>query len=241
MMNKKYLRIEERFPIGTEVRYIGFANKELIGVTGTVKDYPEGVGTVLVDFGAQRVVEVVTGCLEVVSKPSTSTEGPILNDPLWRRAGEKILSNNEGRPGNLTCSGVNCHGVYCLHCPLTGIGLLSPAIQDRSGTYSTLGELRGAMDRLKQAERASVGTDQTTSDVHQPSHYKLFQDVESIEVIARSMTVEQFHGFCFGNILKYRLRAGKKSELATTEKDLAKAAFYETLFEQHKAKCHDAT
>lgn len=85
---------------------------------------------------------------------------------------------------------------------------------------------------------APRGTETPLSDVRQPSHYKLFQDVESIEVIARSMTIEQFHGFCFGNILKYRLRAGKKSELATMEKDLAKASFYETLFEQHKGKCH---
>ena len=76
--------------------------------------------------------------------------------------------------------------------------------------------------------------------VRKPSHYQVFDGLESIEVIARSMTVSEFRGFCMGNVLKYRLRAGKKSELATMEKDLSKAAFYQELFDLHKAKCYDA-
>lgn len=74
--------------------------------------------------------------------------------------------------------------------------------------------------------------------VTKPSHYMLFDDIEAIEVIARSMTQEQFKGYCLGNILKYRLRAGKKSELAFLEKDLAKADFYKELYEKHKEKCY---
>lgn len=76
------------------------------------------------------------------------------------------------------------------------------------------------------------------SDVTHPNHYMLFDNVEAIEVIARSMTVEQFKGYVLGNILKYRLRAGKKSELATMEKDLKKAAFYQELFDKYKGLCH---
>lgn len=76
--------------------------------------------------------------------------------------------------------------------------------------------------------------------VTKPSHYMLFDDIEAIEVIARSMTREQFKGYCFGNILKYRLRAGKKSELAYLEKDMAKAGFYGELYEKHKDKCYDS-
>lgn len=75
-------------------------------------------------------------------------------------------------------------------------------------------------------------------DVRKPSHYQVFPEVESIEIIARSMTQSEFKGFCMGNVLKYRLRAGKKSELATMEKDLKKADFYKELFEQHKDKCY---
>lgn len=76
--------------------------------------------------------------------------------------------------------------------------------------------------------------------VKQPSHYQLFDGVEAIEVIARSMSVEMFRGYCLGNILKYRLRAGKKSELATLEKDMAKATFYLELYTKHKGLCYDA-
>lgn len=74
--------------------------------------------------------------------------------------------------------------------------------------------------------------------IRNPVHYQVFPDVESIEIIARSMTQAEFKGFCMGNVLKYRLRAGKKSELATMEKDLKKADFYKELFEQHKDKCY---
>lgn len=76
--------------------------------------------------------------------------------------------------------------------------------------------------------------------VRKPSHYQVFDGVESIEIIARSMTVSEFRGFCMGNVMKYRLRAGKKSELATMEKDLNKAAFYQELFDLHKGKCYAA-
>ena len=83
-----------------------------------------------------------------------------------------------------------------------------------------------------------VAKPQDIDGVRTPSHYMLFDDIEAIEVIARSMTREQFKGYCLGNILKYRLRAGKKSELAFLEKDMAKAGFYSELYEKHKGKCY---
>lgn len=72
--------------------------------------------------------------------------------------------------------------------------------------------------------------------IESPSHYDLFEGIESIEVIARSMTEEAFYGFCLGNVIKYRLRAGKKE---SAEKDLAKAEFYRTLYSKHKGECYD--
>ena len=74
--------------------------------------------------------------------------------------------------------------------------------------------------------------------VRNPKHYQILDGVESIEIIARSMTMEQWHGFCLGNILKYRIRAGNKDKL---EQDIAKADFYKELYEQHKTVCSDYT
>lgn len=87
----------------------------------------------------------------------------------------------------------------------------------------------------EQSEQTTISKEDS---VRKPSHYQVFDGVESIEIIARSMTVSEFRGFCMGNVLKYRLRAGKKSELATMEKDLNKAAFYQELFDLHKGKCY---
>lgn len=74
-----------------------------------------------------------------------------------------------------------------------------------------------------------------TDAVNSPKHYQFFLDLEAIEVIARSMTEEQFYGYCLGNRLKYRLRAGNKDKL---EQDIAKSDKYLELFEKHKGLCH---
>lgn len=93
-------------------------------------------------------------------------------------------------------------------------------------------------DRFPHVGKLIDNKPQDIDGVRTPSHYMLFDDIEAIEVIARSMTREQFKGYCLGNILKYRLRAGKKSELAFLEKDMAKAGFYGELYEKHKGKCY---
>lgn len=76
-----------------------------------------------------------------------------------------------------------------------------------------------------------------TDAVNSPRHYQFFPDLEAIVVIARSMTQEQFYGYCLGNRLKYRLRAGNKDKL---EQDIAKSDKYLELYEQHKGECIDA-
>lgn len=131
-----------------------------------------------------------------------------------------LVAHNADRPDSTKCAdGVVCASVRCSECPLNVKG-------------TTLGEVRA----VKGSKAPSVEDD----GVKQPSHYQLFGGVEAIEVIARSMTQEMFKGYCLGNILKYRLRAGKKSELATLEKDMAKATFYLELYTKHKGLCYDS-
>lgn len=48
---------------------------------------------------------------------------------------------------------------------------------------------------------------ETTKDyVNEPDHYQIFPDMQVIDVIRKTLTEEEFRGFCKGNILKYRLR-----------------------------------
>lgn len=86
-------------------------------------------------------------------------------------------------------------------------------------------------------EEAPTTSTQVAEAVNSPKHYQFFPDLEAIEVIARSMTQEQFYGYCLGNRLKYRLRAGNKDKL---EQDIAKSDKYLELYEQHRGKCIDA-
>lgn len=72
------------------------------------------------------------------------------------------------------------------------------------------------------------------SAVHTPQHYQVFPDKEAIEIIASSMTTEQFYGYCLGNFLKYRLRIGAKDEV---QQELGKSNKYKELYEKHKHLC----
>jgi len=67
--------------------------------------------------------------------------------------------------------------------------------------------------------------------VHQPKHYEVIEGLEAIEIIASSLTRDEWKGYCVGNILKYRLRAGKKDAL---QQDVDKANEYEMLFDKYK-------
>lgn len=58
------------------------------------------------------------------------------------------------------------------------------------------------------------------------NHYKNCV-IEPIEVIEKSLTPEEFRGFLLGSVLKYRLRAGHK-----TEGDIEKAMQYEEWIKQ---------
>ena len=73
-----------------------------------------------------------------------------------------------------------------------------------------------------------------SDQIKNPKHYQILEGVESIEIIASAMIPEQWHGYCLGNILKYRIRAGKKDELV---QDIGKADFYEELYLMHKHLC----
>lgn len=134
-----------------------------------------------------------------------------------------LVDQNEGASNTAYCQhGANyCNGVSCKDCQFDSWSL-------------TMGDVRELDPRVRPTVEAPAD-----DGVRKPSHYQVFEGVESIEIIARSMTVSEFRGFCMGNVLKYRLRAGKKSELATMEKDLNKAAFYQELFDLHKGKCYD--
>ncbi|MNV90123.1 hypothetical protein D3C71_1844740 [compost metagenome] len=72
--------------------------------------------------------------------------------------------------------------------------------------------------------------------VNSPKHYSLFEDVEAIEVIARSLTQAEFRGYCFGNLLKYKLRCGLKDDVL---QELSKAEKYKELYEKFKGLCKD--
>lgn len=88
--------------------------------------------------------------------------------------------------------------------------------------------------KICDGERHKSNTLDKQDVVKNPSHYQFFPDVEAIEIIAMSMSEEGFRGYCLGNRLKYRLRAGKKDD---PRQELDKSDFYIKLYGLHKHLC----
>ena len=78
-----------------------------------------------------------------------------------------------------------------------------------------------------------VKTKDIPDAVINPSHYDMM-GANTIEILAAAMTEAEWRGFCLGNTLKYRIRAGKKDDL---QQDIDKANNYERLYEEHKHLC----
>lgn len=57
-----------------------------------------------------------------------------------------------------------------------------------------------------------------------PKHYKEAYPFEVIEMIEKMLTPEQFVGYCLGNEIKYRMRAGFKHSDVVEE--IKKAEWY---------------
>lgn len=61
--------------------------------------------------------------------------------------------------------------------------------------------------------------------INSPRHYSIAPGLEAFDVIRATLTPEELRGYCLGNLLKYRLRAGSKPG-QPAEKCLAKANWY---------------
>lgn len=78
---------------------------------------------------------------------------------------------------------------------------------------------------------------QTHDEVNNPKHYDLFPNQQAIDIIQASLTAEEFAGYCKGNALKYRLRAGSKGDAL---KCIAKADWYQNkLWEAKRASAFE--
>ena len=93
------------------------------------------------------------------------------------------------------------------------------------GAFEVLQEISTEQDSSSQVAQKNA--------VINPNHYDMM-GANTIEILAAAMTEAEWRGFCLGNTLKYRIRAGKKDDL---QQDIDKANNYERLYEEHKHLC----
>ena len=97
--------------------------------------------------------------------------------------------------------------------------------QEEMGVYEGLDK---AVESFKEA-MGKIGValplycDPESDDVHSPKHYAIpGTGVEVIDVIKGILSEEQYMGYCYGNVIKYILRAPNKGG----KKDFEKASVY---------------
>ena len=61
-----------------------------------------------------------------------------------------------------------------------------------------------------------------------PSHYEIWEGCEVFDILKKTLTKEEYIGFCKGNILKYQLRLGRKPN-EPIERDKKKIEEYEKI------------
>ena len=59
--------------------------------------------------------------------------------------------------------------------------------------------------------------------INNPKHYMVIDDYEAIDIIKELLGLEHFISYCYGNVLKYSLRAKKKDNFV---QDINKAKEY---------------
>ena len=77
---------------------------------------------------------------------------------------------------------------------------------------------------LSAGKQTTCSVPQQEDPVNNPKHYQFAPGIEAIDVIEAILTTEQFRGYCIGNALKYRLRAGDKGD---TQQDIDKSKWYQ--------------
>jgi len=107
--------------------------------------------------------------------------------------------------------------------------------KSRDETSDTAKKMLDKFVVLPQAE------DTEEDEIHSPSHYRLFPDVEVIQAIEKMLTPKEYRGYLKGSILKYRLRAGKKGMQYNTVKDIQKSMQYDKFLEEAEAKAQRST
>ncbi|MGJ8525202.1 hypothetical protein LMG33818_000910 [Halomonadaceae bacterium LMG 33818] len=159
----------------------------------------------------------------------------ILTEENWKHRRRKLINEplDNDAPDWAEWVAQDEDGEWCWHSdkPTIYVGGWGAIYMKRTASKGKLvagHNWRKTLRRVKREETAqeSIQDDNTVHEhdpVNHPKHYKLFPDLESIDVIQRSLTPEQFAGFCMGSALKYRLRAGEKGNAA---EDLAKANWY---------------
>jgi len=60
-------------------------------------------------------------------------------------------------------------------------------------------------------------------NIQENKHHQLWEGTQSLDIMKKVLTDEEYKGFLKGNILKYQLRLGKKDD---TEKEIQKIKDY---------------
>lgn len=128
-----------------------------------------------------------------------------MNEVNWSEAPEWANLLIIGLDGIRYWTSHNASGASLMGMPVTGGKLFE------SGTNHGWDKMTVLSVRPEEFNRP-IATPNRHDEVNNPKHYDLFEGQQAIDVIRASLTPEEFAGYCKGNFLKYRLRAGEKGD-----------------------------
>lgn len=81
------------------------------------------------------------------------------------------------------------------------------------------------INHTKEIENVATEEIETVDVVNHPKHYEVWDGLEAKEIVRMLLTPEEYNGWCKGNLIKYRMRAGLKNPHKIVE-DIEKAEWF---------------
>lgn len=98
-------------------------------------------------------------------------------------------------------------------------------VKKLNSTGKKSGEKDLKINHTEETENVATEEIKVVDVVNHPKHYEVWDGLEAKEIVRMLLTEEEYNGWCKGNLIKYRMRAGLKNPQKIVE-DIEKAEWF---------------
>lgn len=105
------------------------------------------------------------------------------------------------------------------------MAILSKLPKDKKVIIHAYDAFDGIVAHVEDVSTERADENMAVDVVNHPKHYEVWDGLEAKEIVRMLLTEEEYNGWCKGNLIKYRMRAGLKNPQKIVE-DIEKAEWF---------------